>query len=113
MINIQQFEFNPLVENTYILYDETGECVVIDPGCHNREEQDRLAGFVREKKLKPVLLINTHCHIDHVLGNKFVSDMYGLLPRFHREAEAILRSEEHTSELQSLMRNSYAVFCLT
>ncbi|HEY9561664.1 MAG TPA: MBL fold metallo-hydrolase [Anseongella sp.] len=92
MINIQQFEFNPLVENTYILYDETGECVVIDPGCHNREEQDRLAGFVREKKLKPVLLINTHCHIDHVLGNKFVSDMYGLLPRFHREEEAILHA---------------------
>src|SRR3546814_1860779 len=102
MINIQQFEFNPLVENTYILYDETGECVVIDPGCHNREEQERLEGVVRAKKLKPVLLINTHCHIDHVLGNKFVSDTSGLLTRFHREEEAILQAMEHHAAYMGL-----------
>lgn len=92
MISIQQFAFNPWAENTYVLYDETGECVVIDPGCHNREEQDALAKFIRETELRPVLLVNTHCHIDHVLGNKFVHDMYGLLPRFHRLEEAVLNA---------------------
>lgn len=92
MTHIQQFEFNPLAENTYVLYDDTAECAIIDPGCHNREEQDRLTGFIRENKLKPVLLLNTHCHIDHVLGNKFVCDIYGLLPRFHQKEEPILHA---------------------
>lgn len=83
MIHIQTFTFNPYQENTYLLYDDTLECVIIDPGMYDREEQDIILKFIAEYKLKPVLLLNTHCHIDHVLGNKFVYDTYGLLPQFH------------------------------
>ncbi|WP_349290824.1 MBL fold metallo-hydrolase [Anseongella ginsenosidimutans] len=92
MISIKQFTFNPWAENTFILYDETRECIIIDPGCHIREEQDLLVKFIRDEQLNPVLLLNTHCHIDHVLGNKFVQEMYGLSPRFHRLEEAVLRA---------------------
>ena len=72
------FAFNPFQENTYILYDDTNECVIVDPGCSNPEERKLLVDFIDEKKLKPVRLINTHCHIDHVLGNKYVSKKYNL-----------------------------------
>jgi hydroxyacylglutathione hydrolase len=83
MANIQSFVNNPYQENTYILYDETGECVIIDPGMETAREQNAVVNFIKEKQLKPVLLLNTHCHIDHVLGNKFIFDQYGLKPKFH------------------------------
>jgi hydroxyacylglutathione hydrolase len=83
MASIQPFVNNPYQENTYILYDETGECVIIDPGMETGREQNAIVNFIREKQLKPVLLLNTHCHIDHVLGNKFIFDQYGLKPKFH------------------------------
>ena len=92
MISLHSFIFNSWAENTYVLYDETGECLIADPGCSNREEQDALAGFIREKQLRPVLLVNTHCHLDHVLGNKFVLDMYGLSPWLHRREEVVLNA---------------------
>ena len=78
MIAVNVFTFNPFQENTYILSDETKECIIIDPGCYDSFEKDELASFIENQKLKPVRLINTHCHIDHVLGNKFVSDKYKL-----------------------------------
>lgn len=92
MIHIKSFVFNPYQENTYLLYDETGECVIIDPGMYDGNDQNSLVKFIAEKKLKPVLLLNTHCHIDHVLGNKFVYDTYGLLPQFHKGEEVVLNS---------------------
>jgi hydroxyacylglutathione hydrolase len=90
MITIQQFTFNPYQENTYVLYDETGECVIIDPGMYDAPEQNVLVKWIKETGLKPVLLLNTHCHIDHVLGNKFVFDNWGLRPRFHKGELPIL-----------------------
>lgn len=78
MINIHTFIFNPFDENTYILYDETKECVIIDPGCYEKPEQKELTDFIEKQELKPVRLLNTHCHLDHVFGNKFVADQYGL-----------------------------------
>jgi len=78
MINIHSFIFNPFEENTYILYDETKECIIIDPGCYEKPEQEELADFIEKQELKPVRLLNTHCHLDHVFGNKFVADQYGL-----------------------------------
>jgi glyoxylase-like metal-dependent hydrolase (beta-lactamase superfamily II) len=83
MANIQSFENNPYQENTYILFDETGECTIIDPGMETGAEQNAVVNFIRANNLKPVLLLNTHCHIDHVLGNKFIFDQYGLKPQFH------------------------------
>ncbi len=83
MLHIKSFANNPYHENTYLLFDDTLECVLIDPGMFTAEEQNKVAGFIKENLLKPVLLLNTHCHIDHVLGNKFVFDQYGLKPQFH------------------------------
>lgn len=84
------FENNPYQENTYILYDETGECAIIDPGMYTGEEQNAVVNFIKANNLKPILLLNTHCHIDHVLGNKFVFDQYGLKPQFHIGEQEIM-----------------------
>lgn len=92
MTQIKSFAFNPYQENTYILYDESFECVIIDPGMYSGDEQNTLLKFISENKLKPVLLLNTHCHIDHVLGNKFIYDTYGLLPQFHKGEEMVLNA---------------------
>jgi len=92
MISIQQFAFNPYRENTYVLFDETLECVIIDPGMYDAEEQNQLVRFIKENKLKPVLLLNTHCHIDHVLGNKFVFDNWSLKPQFNAGELPILHA---------------------
>ena len=78
MINIKSFVFGPFQENTYLLFDETNECIIIDPGCYDGPEQLLLENFIKEKQLKPVKLINTHCHLDHVFGNGFVADTYKL-----------------------------------
>ena len=90
MIQVKSFTCNPYQENCYLLFDETHECVIIDPGMYTGDEQNALLKFIAENKLKPVLLLNTHCHIDHVLGNKFVYDTYGLLPRFHEGEVPVL-----------------------
>jgi hydroxyacylglutathione hydrolase len=92
MASIQYFENNPYQENTYVLYDESGECAIIDPGMYTAAEQNVVVSFIRDKNLKPVLLLNTHCHIDHVLGNKFVFDQYGLKPQFHKGELPVLEA---------------------
>lgn len=78
MIQLKIFTFNPFYENTYVLYDETRECVIIDPGCSNSKEESELSDFIEQKELKPVKLLNTHCHIDHILGNLYVTEKYNL-----------------------------------
>jgi glyoxylase-like metal-dependent hydrolase (beta-lactamase superfamily II) len=83
MTNVQSFVNNPYQENTYLLFDDSSECVIIDPGMYTAAEQNVVVDFIKDNNLKPVLLLNTHCHIDHVLGNKFVFEQYGLKPQFH------------------------------
>ena len=92
MITIKTFTFNAYSENTYVLYDETKECVIIDPGMYEGFEQNELAAFIKNEDLKPVLLLNTHCHLDHVFGNKFVFDTYGLKQQFHQGELPILNA---------------------
>ena len=92
MISLKKFTFNPYQENTYVLYDETGSCVIIDPGMYDGPEQNQLVNFIKEKNLKPELLLNTHCHIDHVLGNKFVFDNWSLKPQFHQGELYVLQA---------------------
>jgi glyoxylase-like metal-dependent hydrolase (beta-lactamase superfamily II) len=82
-MKVQRFVFNPFMENTYVLYDETQEGVIIDPGCYEREEEDELSDFIAAKKLTVTKLINTHCHIDHVLGNAFIKRKYGVQLHIH------------------------------
>lgn len=78
MITIQQFTFNPFQENTYVLSDDTKECVIIDPGCSQTAEQEQLSAYITNNNLKPVRLLNTHCHIDHICGNAYVAKQYNL-----------------------------------
>ncbi len=80
------------MENTYVLYDETKEAVIIDPGCHEKSEKAALMEFIKENRLVPVKLLNTHCHIDHVLGNAFVKTTYDIPLWFHRDELPILES---------------------
>lgn len=68
-MKIEVFAFNPIQENTFVVYDEnTGDCAIIDPGCFNSREFEQLKGFISAYDLKPVKLVNTHCHFDHILG---------------------------------------------
>ncbi|AIZ63097.1 metallo-beta-lactamase [Hymenobacter sp. DG25B] len=91
---VSGFTFNAFSENTYLLQDETGECVIVDPGCYSTEEQQALRQYIEEHKLRVVLLLNTHAHIDHVLGNRFVLDTYKVPFLLHEADFATLRAVE-------------------
>src|SRR4051812_40121179 len=90
MLKIKSFEFSPIQENTYILYNELNECVIIDPGCYFDDEKDELARFITEMDLKPVMLLNTHCHLDHVFGNKFIAEKFNLKLQIHQKEKQVL-----------------------
>jgi hydroxyacylglutathione hydrolase len=77
-MEIYKLVFSPIEVNTFILADPSGDCAVIDCGCYDRQEFDELVKFIEGKKLKPVLLLNTHCHLDHVFGNGMMLEKYGL-----------------------------------
>ncbi|GGG57745.1 MBL fold metallo-hydrolase [Hymenobacter glacieicola] len=91
-MTVSGFTFNAFSENTYVLHDATGQCVIIDPGCYERAEQEALRSFIEEQGLQVVLLLNTHCHIDHVFGNQFVVDTYKVPFLIHEADLATLRS---------------------
>lgn len=86
-MQLKIFTNNPWQENTVVLYDETGEAVIIDCGCFTETERQRLKNFLTEKQLTPVTLLDTHLHIDHIFGNTFMFEEYGLSARAH-EADA-------------------------
>ena len=77
MITVNQFVFNPFQENTFVLFDETKEAVIVDPGCYSVNEQNALTNFVRENGLKVIYTLNTHCHVDHILGIDFAKETFG------------------------------------
>lgn len=87
MLKIACFTFNPFAENTYLLYDDTLEAVIIDPGCYEASERNRLKDFVEKNSLKVVKLLNTHCHLDHVFGNEFVKKTFGVACYAHQAEE--------------------------
>lgn len=89
---IKRFTFNPFSENTYVLYDASKECVVIDPGMSDPEEEQELTTFLQSQNLKVVRLLNTHCHIDHVLGNNFVATTYRVPLEIHEKDLDVLRA---------------------
>src|SRR5438128_9874729 len=66
MLSVKAFVFNPVEENTYLLYNDEKECCIIDPGCYFSEEREELKNYIEKEGLKPALLLNTHCHLDHV-----------------------------------------------
>lgn len=77
MTKIKKFVFNPFLENTYVVWDDkTYEGMIIDAGCSNDDENELLNRFILSKKIVIKYLISTHCHIDHILGNKFISEKF-------------------------------------
>ncbi|MDR0733329.1 MAG: MBL fold metallo-hydrolase [Dysgonamonadaceae bacterium] len=89
MLQIKVFVFNPVRENTYLLYDETKEAVIIDCGADSHDEKKQLSDFIREKGLALTHVLNTHLHFDHILGNGFLYETYGLKPEYNRADEAM------------------------
>lgn len=94
MLQIQSFIFNPFQENTFILYNETKDCIVVDPGCSDESENAQLAQFIEDEKLSVKMLLNTHCHIDHVLGNQFVKETFHTKLLIHPGEQAVLKAVE-------------------
>jgi hydroxyacylglutathione hydrolase len=92
MLQIQSFVFNGFEENTYVLYDESGECVVIDPGCYEADERFELETFISDNNLTVKYLLNTHCHVDHVLGNYFVREKYKVKFLMNKKEEVVLKA---------------------
>lgn len=78
MIKIKKFEVNPLRENSFVLSDESGECVFVDPGFFYREELREIKEYVADNNLKPVKIINTHCHFDHIMGVEFIRNEFDI-----------------------------------
>ena len=89
MVRVGCLTFNPFQENTYIVSDETLECIIFDPGCYYASERQQLVDYIKDNQLTPKRLINTHCHIDHVFGNQFVADHYDVGLEIH-EGELVV-----------------------
>jgi hydroxyacylglutathione hydrolase len=90
MLTVKSFAFNPVQENTYVLSDQKDACCIIDPGCYFDEERTILKEYIEQQGLSPKILLNTHCHFDHVFGNKFVHDTWNLPPHLHEKEEPVL-----------------------
>jgi glyoxylase-like metal-dependent hydrolase (beta-lactamase superfamily II) len=107
MLTVKSFTFNPVEENTYILYNEKKECCIIDPGCYFPEERDRLKTGIIETGLQPVLLLNTHCHLDHVFGNKYVYDTWQLPLHIHPNEKKVLEFAPQSASMWQLPFDNY------
>lgn len=92
MLYVQRFIFNALAENTYVVYDDTKVCAIIDPGCYTPEEQAALSAFIKAQALQVRYLINTHAHIDHILGNHYIHTTYQVPLTLHRQEIGILQA---------------------
>ncbi|MEO6681305.1 MAG: MBL fold metallo-hydrolase [Ginsengibacter sp.] len=107
MFYIKSFTFSPIQENTYLLYNEFKEGIIIDPGCYFDEERDTIKNFITEKQLTPKLLLNTHCHLDHVFGNKFIAEEYNLTLKTHPNEKAVLQMAAASGLMYNLPFDSY------
>src|SRR5688572_10163275 len=92
MLSVHFFTFNPFQENTYVLYDETKDAVIIDPGCSNRAEERALSEWISQSGLNIRQILLTHSHIDHILGAYFVKDKYRAPLCIYPKDEPTLRS---------------------
>ncbi len=107
MLNVQSFTFNPFQENTYVLYNENKDCCIIDPGCYFEQERKDLTDFIAQNGLRPVYLLNTHCHIDHIFGNEGVRQTYGLDLHLHPLEEGVLAFGPLTGEKYAVAFTPY------
>lgn len=107
MLSVISFTFSPVQENTYILYNEQKQCCIIDPGCYFPAERNELKTGIEKRGLTPVLLLNTHCHLDHVFGNKFVHDTWGLHLHIHPKEKPVLDFAPQSGQMWQLPFDNY------
>jgi hydroxyacylglutathione hydrolase len=98
-MNIKKLKFNPIEVNAYVLWDETLECVIIDPACFYPQEEQQLKLFIETNNLRPVKILNTHGHFDHLMGNRFVEKTWGLSCEIHKEDNYLVEQASSQSLL--------------
>lgn len=102
MIHVKTFVFNPFQENTFLIYDQTNQCLLVDPGCHFEEEQQELTRYIRDNNLKPQYIIHTHGHIDHVLGINYLKQTFQLKAAMHPSDLEVLRQSKEFGRMVGL-----------
>lgn len=98
MSTVVPFVMNPFQENTYLIYDETKSCVIIDPGCYISGERRKMTDFIKKEGLTPVRLLNTHCHLDHVFSNAYFANFYELGLECHELEIPVLEAYPRVAE---------------
>ena len=106
MLKIKTFIFNPFQENTYVVSDETGSCVIIDPGCSSDRENEDVESYIEQHNLDPVKVLCTHLHADHVLGNAFFYEKYGLKPEAHFNEQDLYNMVKSQVQMFGLIMHS-------
>ncbi len=101
-IQLKKFIFNPLKVNTYLLWDQAGHCIVIDPGCHTVAEQRSLSEFIITLNIKPIAILLTHEHVDHIAGTRYVSNTYGIDIYIHEKEEINQSKTEYNAHLHKV-----------
>jgi len=96
-MKIKKLTFNSFQENTYII-SSNNDCMIIDPGCYDDSEREILSNYIEKNNLKPIYLINTHCHLDHIFGNKFICEKYKLKAQMHKKDLPLLENAERIAE---------------
>lgn len=107
MLHVRSFVFSPIQENTYILYNEEKVGCVIDPGCYFQNEKLKLQNFIHEYSLLPNVLLNTHCHLDHVFGNKFLFEKFGTVLHIHENEQQVLKVAPQYGEMWGMPFDNY------
>ena len=109
MIKVEVIVFNPFQENTYILSDETGACVIVDPGCLDENENESLVGFIRNKGYRPESIVFTHLHLDHVFGSRFAKDVFNVKTIAHESDLSVLANTRNYASMFGIdLRNDPA-----
>ena len=107
MLKIKSFTLNPVQENTYLVFNEFRQCIIIDPGCYFDEERATIKDFIAQNNLQPAMLLNTHCHLDHVFGNKFIADTYQLTLQLHEKEKVVLSYAPTSGLMYNLPFDNY------
>ena len=102
MLTVHKLVFNAFQENTFVIEAENKECIIVDPGCSNPTENHQLKSFINQNGLTPKKLVLTHFHLDHVFGNQYVKDEWGLLPTGHKDGEFTMSGNQRACELYGI-----------
>jgi len=101
-MKIHQFTYNPFQENSFVLVDNENNCVIVDPGCYELEEEIHFLKFFEENSLNPIALLNTHAHLDHIMGNQFVKKNFDIPLYLHKEDLFLLEGAQQSAHLYGL-----------